>query len=76
MTISVWIALIVVAGGAGGVLYLLRHSFKNMGAVEEREKQTYRKIKGAKDAKDAQDEVAKMSDDDVVTDLGKWMRDE
>lgn len=43
-----------------------------MGAVEEREKQTFRKVEGGKKANEAEDDIAKLGDNDVANQLREW----
>lgn len=64
--------LVLLVGGATGILYVLRDSFKKMGAVEEREKQTFRKVEGGKKANEAEDDVAKLDDAAVIDQLREW----
>lgn len=64
--------LLALVGGASGILYLLRNILEEKGAVQEREKQTYRKVEGAKKANEAEDDVAKLDDNAVADKLREW----
>ena len=75
MSLAIVVAgLLLLASAAGFIVWLLRSWVKDMGAAEERERQTYRKVEGGKKANEAKDEVNKLSDSAVADWLREWHR--
>jgi len=71
---AIIIGLLALTAGASFVVWLLRGWIKETGASEEREKQTYRKVTGARKANEAKDEVNGLSAADAARRLSEWRR--